>query len=262
MNRLIIIATVALLLNIVLVANATERAVLWAGGWSTGYEVDAETGELYYSFEKPEDAGKGMAYNGSYFWAGENTTTILKFDKTGTVVDTFEIPEGDGIFGITYDGEYLWVNIYDIETEENRAYHLDLNGSQIPPDDFDIHYLAYDLAWDGEYLWAVAGAGWDCYALCYDVNTGTLITSFPVGDDLWETETKCIASDGVYIYTIGWETTNPGSEWWIYKYSETGDLIDHISTWTTNWPWGLSYWEEGITNVKPASFGEIKAVYK
>ncbi len=257
-----ILTILILLLTTVALAAATERAVLWAGGWSTGYEVDAENGEIYYSFEKPEEADVGMAYNGSYFWAGGITTTIYKFDKTGTVVDTFEIPEGDGIFGLTYDGEYLWVNIYDIETEDNRAYHLDLNGSQIPPDDFEIHYLAYDLAWDGEYLWAVAGAGWDCYALCYDVNTGVLITSFPVGDDFWETETKCIATDDVFIYTIGWETTYPGTPLWIYKYSKTGNELDHIPTQIADWPWGLSYWEEGITNVKPASLGTIKAIYK
>jgi hypothetical protein len=87
-----------ILLTTATLAAATERGVLWAGGWSTGYEVDAETGELYYSFEKPEEADKGMAYNGSYFWAGGNNTTIYKFGKTGTVVDD-----------LAWDGEYLWV---------------------------------------------------------------------------------------------------------------------------------------------------------
>lgn len=257
----VLIVSAALLIAGTL-AGATERAVLWAGGWSTGYEVDAETGEVYHSFEKPEDADVGMAYNGIYFWACYSIENyVVKFDKNGEPVSYFDLPVGVGGRGITYDGEALWVCVF-INPDEIRAYHLDLNGVQIPPDDFEINYLAYDLAWDGEHLWAVAGAGWDCYALCYDVNTGDLITGFPVGDDAWETETKCIASDGVYIYTIGWETTNPGSEWWIYKYTETGGLIDHISTSTTNWPWGLSYWEEGITNVKPASFGRIKASYK
>jgi hypothetical protein len=256
------------LLTTATLTAATERAVLWSGSWDTACEVNADTGDIYYSFDKPSNANKGMAYDGTYFWSGgsgDDSKIITKFDKTGLVISTFEVPIGVSCEGITYDGENLWYNTYVNPPGEYRAYHINLDGDLIPPDGFDItyyNYNIYDAAWDGEYLWVIAGLAWDCYALCYDVNTAALIESFSVGDDFWQTETRCIASDGTYIYTIGWEKTNPDVPNWIYKYTKTGTEVDHIYTLLTGWQWGLSYWEEGITNVKPASFGEIKAIYK
>lgn len=251
-----------ILLTTATLAAATERPVLWSGAWLEIAEVDAETGEVYDMVDRPTGYYRYLGYDGTYFWAGHyvDVKKVGKFDKNGTIISTFIIPEGNGSLGIAYDGEYLWVNV-SIVGGDNRAYHLGLDGVQIPPDDFEIDSSSRDLTWDGEYLWAVAGAGWDCYALCYDVNTGALIESFPVGDDFWETETRCIASDGTFIYTIGWEKLNDSRNA-IYKYTKDGDLLEHTHVSVDGWQWGLSYWEEGITTVQPASVGRIKAIYR
>jgi hypothetical protein len=260
MNRLIITATVALLLNTVLVANATERAVLWSGQSGIISEVDAENGDVYDVIERPTGYNRGAAYDGTYFWAGRSSNnTVAKFDKNGDIVSTFIIPEGPVVGGITYAEGSLWYLTYIEPPGELRAYHIDLEGNIIPPDYIVIDDSSFDLAWDGEYLWTIVSLVW---AFCYDVNTGTLVDGFPVGDPFYETETRCIASDGNYIYTIGYEDTNPDVPNWIYKYTKTGTEVDHIYTLLNGWQTGLSYYDEGITTIQPASVGRIKAIYR
>jgi hypothetical protein len=241
-------------------AAATERAVLWSGQSGIINEVDAENGDVYDVIERPPGYNRGAAYDGTYLWAGRSSNnTVAKFDKSGDVVSTFVIPEGPIVWSITYADGTLWYSTYIEPPGELRAYHIDLEGNILPPGYIVIDDSSFDLAWDGEYLWTVVSL---VSAYCYDVNTGSVVTSFPVGNPFFDTKTMCIASDGTYIYTIGYEQTNPDVPNWIYKYTKTGTEVDHIYTLLNGWQTGLSYSEEGITTIRPASVGRIKAIYR
>jgi hypothetical protein len=263
-------ATLIILLTTATLAAATERGVLWFSYSNEVYEIDVETGSIYYNFTKPTGTNHGLGYDGTYFYAGYNwspptETEIYKFDKNGLLISSFIIPAGDGCWAVTYENGTLWTIIWFNGRFEKYVYHIDLNGSILPPDPFLVHYLSNDLTYDGEYIWIIAGEGTDCDVLCYDPNTGALLDSFPVGDPYYYgTETRTIATDDTYIYTIGWERFLD-SQSWIYKFTKSGTQLDHIYTELLGLGIGhrgLSYYEEGVTAIEPLSFGKLKAIYR
>lgn len=256
-------ATLIILLTIATLAAATERPILWTGKWLEIYEVDSGTGNIIGSFDRPEGYYRNIAYDGDFFWASHYTETgrIGKFDINGNLISTFIIPEGTGVGAIAYADGTLWYHSYTDPPGERIVYHVNLSGDLIPPEPFAVNEYSEDLACDGEYLWVVTNGADFWRARCYDVETGECVDWFYVGDSFYETETYSIGTDGTYIFTIGWERLHDSMSY-IYKYSKTGTLLDHVYTPVDGWHANIAYWEEEISVIEPASLGKIKATYK
>jgi hypothetical protein len=253
-----------ILLATATLAAATERAILWTGKWLEIFEVDSETGNIIDSFDRPDGYYMHIAYDGAFFWAAHyiDVREIAKFDQTGHVISTFNIPEGTAVGGITYANASLWYITYVDPPGEVRACHMDLSGNLISPEPFAVNEYSEDLAWDGEYLWMVTNGADFWRGRCYDVETGECVDWFYVGDSFYETETTAIGTDGTYIYTIGFERLHDGGTSYVYKYSKTGTLLDHVYTPVDGWHAKVAYWEEEISLIEPMSLGEIKACFR
>ncbi len=170
------------------------------------------------SFPVLENAS-GLAFDGSHFWYGiygVNSNWIYEVDTLdGTIISQIPNP-GDDVYGLTWDGNYLWVmcaypqdSIYKLDTLGNvidafpalAQYHAGLawDGSHLwngryypdpglifklnPQDGSPLDTIpppaaqTWDLAWDGNYLWVA-----DYYAnMIYkvDPSDGTVLDSFP-----------------------------------------------------------------------------------
>ena len=137
------------------------------------------------------------------------------------------------------------------------AYHVDLGGNVISPSPFSITTGCMDLAWDGEYLWAVHYPG---RLRRYDVNTGTenKVVFLPSYGNY---ESYGITSDGNYLYISGDSIIQePYSVIWIYD--KDGNYVGQIDDpeWDEN-PSGLAYGTIE-TGIESASLGRIKAMFR
>jgi hypothetical protein len=253
---------IAIIVALSVPAAATERPILWTGKPFEVFEVDAVTGDIYGFVPRPSGYTRGVGYDGTYFWSGKSSnTSVVKYDNSGTIISTFDIPVGNVVWSMTYAELSLWYVTYIDPPGEIRACHMDLSGNLIPPEPFAVNEYSEDLAWDGEYLWVVTNGADFWRARCYDVETGECVDWFYVGDSFYETETYSIGTDGTYIYTIGWERLHDSMSY-IYKYSNTGNLLDHVYTPVEGWHAKIAYWEEEITLIEPMSLGGIKACFR
>jgi hypothetical protein len=256
-------AILIVLLTTATLAAATERPVLWTTDYPGVFEVSADDGDIYSSVPMPTGYSRGVGYDGTSFWSGKPTdSTVVKYNKNGTIIDTFNIPLGEITGALAYAESSLWYLTYVEWPGDILACHMDLSGELIPPEPFPVNEYSVDITWDGEYLWVVTNGADFWRARCYDVETGVCVDSFYVGDTFYETETYSIGTDGTYIYTIGFERLHDGGTSYIYKYSKTGTLLDHVYTPVDGWNAEIAYWEEEISVIEPRSFGVIKACFR
>jgi hypothetical protein len=187
------------------------------GSYIEGYSTPFAGGEegyppTYHGYGYNYDAAAG---DGRVWVAGDKLTDGLPYPYIWELgSDDFRIPYFG--FGLTYDGEYLWINDYgDYEgITLTEFYRLD-------PDThvqelmfiFDSGKLPIrGLAWDGTCLWALFAPGWgggtegDKVFVQFDPETGDVLHRAPCnievplgltwdGEALWVNDAK---SDRLY----------------------------------------------------------------
>lgn len=179
---------------------AFDGSSLYCGIYGVGgdkvYQIDTSDGSSVFLCTGPMDDAYGLCYDGQYFWttfhnAGSQPAWAIRFDASGTQLDTFELMT-TYMSGIEYDNGYFWVAAY--YGPDGEIYKTDTGGNihkQFP----SPFAQPWDLCLQDEYLWIA-----DYYNNTIDkVDTsGNLIDSQPsLGD-----RPAGITFDGKYLWYV------------------------------------------------------------
>ncbi|MCW4011141.1 MAG: right-handed parallel beta-helix repeat-containing protein [Candidatus Bathyarchaeota archaeon] len=174
-----------------------------------------------------------ITWDGKDIWAATLWGDVFKLDpKTGEIKVHWIFPRTQA-WGMTYDGENLWINDF----AEKKVYEMDSNGKilssfEIP----DTKGGAKGITWDGEYLYLM---GWTTPTIYKLDKSGNLIATIEIeeggGGLTWDGTCFWVPNGGV-ICKIDREGTIVGK---IYATSE--------GTWDLAWD-GRYLWATQRTN--------------
>jgi hypothetical protein len=142
------------------------------------------------SLAAPVPNPTGIAFDGQELWimrgagASSSSSTLVRFDPDTLVVDrtfTFDNLQetvGSGVFGITWDGQAIWIAV---NGNTDKLVRVDPNSGQIirtmsSPADLGPS----DLDFDGTNLWLSSGTG-EVFVL--DPTTGGVVRTLPIPPD-------------------------------------------------------------------------------
>ena len=155
------------------------------------YTSDWTDNDLYYSldwgtswrtvFDPAFDQGRGMDFDGTYYWITNGSGSIIRFIPEQTPVDTFEVPETEGqLSGLTifdyeglmgvaltaYGAQGIWFYLFDgteleylnfaafpftVQTSYGLAYASTLDAIfwsyEEPADQYYISLVEFDVTW-------------------------------------------------------------------------------------------------------------------
>lgn len=235
--------------------------------YELGY-IPGDEGEDVYIYVYPDEdetrrvvkkIGEGLGLTWSVTWDGECIWTatlwgdVYKLDaETGEIKTHWKFP-GPQAWGMTYDGNHLWVNdfaekkIYEMDTEGNvissfeipdkeggakgitwdgeylclmgwttpTIYKLDKLGNLIEKIEIEGGWAGGGLAWDGNYFWAPGGRG-----ICKIESTGKIVGGiYAASEGTWD-----LTWDGNYL----WATQRTNENWQdpkIYKIEILDDSL-------------------------------------
>jgi hypothetical protein len=194
------------------------------------WRVAPESGKVLGSFKFAKTGADtaGLAYDGTYFWAGnKGTDYVYRFKWGGSVVSSFKTSWNFGQ-GLAWSGLHLWGT--SLGAQWSHPYYLmRVDGSVISS--YTSFYKLFDPAWDGEYLWVPEfdNISETYRVVGYETVLGSLIGTFRApADEPWGT-----AYDGQYL--------------WLSTLADNG-----------------RFWKFDIVGVavKPQSLGRVKALFK
>jgi len=209
---------------------------------------DAEKDKYIYIYPDEDETrrvvkkiGEGLGLTWSVTWDGECIWTatlwgdVYKLDpETGEIKAHWKFP-GPQAWGMTYDGEHLWINDF----AEKKVYEMATNGTVISSFEIpDKGGGAKGITWDGEYLYLM---GWTTPIIYKLDKSGTLIKKIEIkgggagGGLTW---------DGNYFWA-------PGGKG-ICKIGRNGGIVGGIyaaseGTWDLAWD-GHYLWATQRTN--------------
>ncbi|MBU4314128.1 MAG: right-handed parallel beta-helix repeat-containing protein [Actinobacteria bacterium] len=217
--------------------------------YELGYIPGDEEEDMYVYVYPDEDEtrrvlkkiGEGLGLTWSLTWDGECIWTatlwgdVYKLDaETGNIKTHWNFP-GPQAWGMTYDGNHLWVNDF----AEKKVYEMDITGNVISSFEIpDKEGGAKGMTWDGEYLYLM---GWTTSSIYKLDKLGNLIEKIVIkggnagGGLTW---------DGSYFWAPG--------EKGICKIDPTGQIVGGIyaaseGTWDLAWD-GNYLWATQRTN--------------
>ena len=125
--------------------------------WGDVYKLDPETGKTKTHWNFPGPQAWGMTYDGSHLWINDfSEKKVYEMDTAGNVISSFEIPDKEGgAKGITWDGEYLYLMGWTTST----IYKIDKSGNLIETIGIKGGWAGGGLTWDGSCFWAPGGKG-------------------------------------------------------------------------------------------------------
>ena len=151
--------------------------------------------------------------------------------------------------GASFDGTDYWCSSY----LQNTVFRLTTAGSVISS--FPQSYT-YGLTWDGRYLWTS-----DCVSsgqmIRRHTTAGSVVSSFSVPSQI---SLGCdLGWDGVYLWC-------PDIRGYVYRLTTTGSVAAsylRVSCFPGSGPWNIYTIDIGpAPAVTPASFGQVKALYR
>lgn len=176
-----------------------------------------------------------VAWDGNYIWTATLWGDVYKLDcEIGEVKTYWKFP-GPQAWGMTYDGNHLWINDF----AEKRIYEMDTKGNVVSsfaiPDQTGG---AKGITWDGEYLYLM---GWTSPTIYRLDKAGNLLGTIHIsrghagGGLTW---------DGEYFWS-------PGGRG-ICKIDKAGNIVGGIyraseGTWDLTWD-GHYLWATQRTN--------------
>ncbi len=175
-----------------------------------------------------------ITWDGKYIWTAALWGDVYKLDpETGEIRAHWIFP-GPQAWGMTYDGENLWINDF----AEKKVYEMNTNGDVLSSFEIpDKKGGAKGITWDGEYLYLM---GWTTPAIYKLDKSGSLIDTI---------ETKGWAGGG-----LTWD----GNYFWapggkgICRIDKDGRIVGEIyaaseGTWDLAWD-GQYLWATQRTN--------------
>lgn len=131
-------------------------------------------------------------FDGKFMWVGTDTDTVVKVDANTCAVQCVNTSIGSRIYGLAYDGTYMWATAVDT----NKVVKLNSScaqvGSATVPGPITIAY-------DGTYMWTADQSG----AGASRIHALTLaVTNYPLtAGPAW-----AIAYDGGYMWLTDYST--------------------------------------------------------
>ena len=104
---------------------ATDSLWLSDSYTNTIFKLNPSTGSILSSLPFPDSDPRGLAWDGQYLWAIDNSTMLLyKLSVEGAVVDTFSIAAlGSDPEGLAWDGQSFWIS----ENSTDKIYQVSIN---------------------------------------------------------------------------------------------------------------------------------------
>jgi len=178
---------------------------------------------ILQSWDIPGKAS-GLAWDGTnlYFGIyGANGNRFYRFDpQTGESTLIFTHPVVDDSFGMTWDGEYLWV-IYQPSGSSNPALatQIDLSGNTVSTFPLPNHYMS-GIAWDDGNFYACTYYP-DPGMVYYTDAQGTVLSQFapPVYAQIWD-----VAVQDDFLWFVDYNANM------IYKTDRDGVFIEQHPT--------------------------------
>jgi len=211
-------------------------------------------------------ASHGLTWDGAYLWSCDNLR-VFRLTTTGSIISSFKIAEGPqylNLWGAAYDGSYLWISEVTNLDDPVSVFRFTTSGSLV------AYFAIYNfsdggLTWNNGYVW-VDGRK-------YTTN-GSLVSSFSIGGPRFRDS----AFVGHYIWASGSDLT------YVYEWTTTGSCVASFpspdggqptgKTFDGQYLWVVSSYAKaadpyyayqidiGVVGMDPASFGEIKALYR
>ena len=161
----------------------------------------------------------GLAYDGTFFYFGiygVNGDEIYRFDpSSGTSELLFSSPELEDAFGMTCDGNYLWITDHATGSS-NPAYAMqfDMEGNLLSQFDLPDHYMS-GIAYDNGDFWVATY--YPNPGTIYKVNnTGAVITQFQSPDEQpWD---LCLENNNLWVVDYEGDM--------IYKTDLSGNILE------------------------------------
>lgn len=171
------------------------------------------------TFDIPGKAS-GLAWDGQYLYFGiygANGDQFYQFDPTtGNATLLFTHPEIGDSFGMTSDGENLWViNQPSGSTTPAQATEVDLSGNTISTINLPDHYMS-GIAWDNGNFYV--GTYYPNPGMVYHIDeNGNILDQFspPVAEQIWDI---CIQDEFLWIADYNADL--------VYKTDLAGTLIE------------------------------------
>lgn len=250
-----IVTLSALLISTTLVAQTPlfEKAPVIPE--NTTASTTRDTFNLQFQFPTAAFVGEyGIESDGQFIyitqWLGDS---IAKYDMSGNVLDTFEIPGVSQVRDLAWDGTYFYGSPNDY-----KFYVLDLNNKLLIntfTTDMKIRGMAYDP--DTDALWV--SEHWSPSFFRIDKNSGaTLDTLQPAGitlDAISGLAYDNQSPNGPFLWGFSQDSTGAI----IIKYdipnkTQTGNMID-VSTLATGAPYAGGLFIEPITGMPGVTIG-------
>jgi len=205
-----------------------------------------------------------ITWDGEYIWTAALWGDVYKLNpETGEIKAHWIFP-GPQAWGMTYDGENLWINdfaekkVYEMTTSGNvlssfespdpeggakgitwdgeylylmgwtspTIYKLDKSGNLI--DMIEIEEGRGGLTWDGNYFWAPGGRG-----ICKINTDGRIVGGiYAASEGTWD-----LAWDGQYL----WATQRTNENWQDAKLYQIEILISTTTSYPIEWDGGTYY---------------------
>lgn len=210
--------------TIILLAGILCTAMLFSQN-----EIKNREWTIVESFDIPGKAS-GLAYDGQYLYFGiygANGDQFYRFDpETGAATLMFNHPEIGDSFGMTYDGENLWViNQPSGSSNPALATEVDFSGNTLSTITLPDHYMS-GIAWD-------EGDFWVCTyypdpGQVYQIDDGgNILNQFspPVGSQIWD-----VCTQDEFLWFTDYNADM------VYKTDRSGTLVE----------------QHDVENIKPA----------
>ncbi len=173
---------------------------------------------ILQSWDIPGKAS-GLAWDGTYFYFGiygSDGDHFYQFDpSTGGIQLAFTVPSVGDCFGMTYDGNNLWlVNQVSPSSSSAQATEVNMSGTVLSTFNLPDHYMS-GIAFDNGDFWV--GTYYPDPGTVYQVdNVGSIQTQFtPPADQIWD-----ICKDGSYLWMCDYDANM------IYKTDQSGNVIE------------------------------------
>lgn len=161
----------------------------------------------------------GLAFDGQFLYYGiygQNGDHFYKFDPvTGTATQIFIQPLVGDCFGMTYDGENLWViNQPSSSSQPAQATEMDFSGNILSTITLPDHYMS-GIAWDNGNFWV--HTYYPNPGKIYKIDaSGTVLSQInPPAQQGWD---LCLQDENLWV--ADYDANN------LYKIDQTGAIIE------------------------------------
>jgi len=229
-----------------------------------------EWGEVVASFPAPGSQPGGLAFDGTYLWYADYTSsssTIYKLTTSGGYEGQW-VKSWPYVMGLAWDGTYLWA-----DTLTTRyVYRVNTSGMSVVSSFYGPSAHMMGMGCDGDYLYI---NDWQDRRVAKVTYSGSMRQLIPVSAP----SPAGVAIQGDYLWTTTRDYFTPTNALCVKAYKSDGSAIASFQCPDSQAPdlaiQGDYLWVSGFTNkyiykvdvtppsaVAPSSLGKVKALFR